>query len=194
MARAQRYAPATRADLKRSSIPDRIAKQCGIEDVVGGFGPQRYRLNYYGIDGRPLGFYRERNTCDPLPLDALGKQQRYTQPPGLKPRFYLPRLLNWRKIANDPTVTIYITEGEKKSIRACMEGLACIGLGGVWNWRSNRTPIADLNLFAWRGRRVVIVFDSDAADNRNIQLAEFLLSTELEKRGARVTIKRLRAS
>src|SRR5206468_10515718 len=35
----------------------------------------------------------------------------------------------------DPTLPLIITEGEKKALKACQEGLLCVALGGVQNWR-----------------------------------------------------------
>jgi hypothetical protein len=45
---------------------------------------------------------------------------------------YIPA--NFRpKILTDPNVPLYITEGEKKALKACQEDLACIAVAGVWS-------------------------------------------------------------
>jgi putative DNA primase/helicase len=99
--------------------------------------------------------------------------------------------------ANTP---IWITEGEKKALKMTQEGFPCIGLGGVWSWRSGgkgyqrgygRT-LPDLDLVNWLDRKVTIVFDSDAWINMNVTQAEMALAKELQSRGARVFICRLK--
>ena len=179
-------------DLARSGLAKDWARLgCHPVEMNGFATTPRYRFPYFGLDGKPTDFYRDRFLGEKLPTDARGKPQRYTQPAGKSPRLYLAPFIDWRSVAGDTSVSLLITEGEKKAARACKDRLPCVGLGGVYNWRHRRRPIADLDLFHWRGRRVVIVFDSDATQNVNVQRAEFLLAAELQRRGASVRIKRL---
>ena len=97
---------------------------------------------------------------------------------------------------NKPNLPLYITEGEKKALKATQEGLNCIGLAGVWNWKAKNggkesLPIPDLDLIEWDGRKVVIVFDSDIVAKEPVQKAELALAEELKGRGAEVWAIRL---
>jgi hypothetical protein len=125
--------------------------------------------------------------------DAEGK--RYRSPARQPNRLYIPPLLD-RAILNDPHAPLWLTEGEKKALKACQEGLACLALPGVWSWwtrdhRDKSIPISDLGLIAWRGRTVYVVFDSDLTSKRPVRLAEWALARELQQRGARVLAIRL---
>jgi len=98
---------------------------------------------------------------------------------------------------------IVITEGEKKALSAMSHGLNCLGLTGVWNWQKprkrddmgqaygDRQLIDDLAGIAWANREVVVAFDSDAAINRQVELAQQRLAEMLAQRGAKVKIARL---
>ncbi len=47
--------------------------------------------------------------------------------------FYIPPNFPPEAIA-DPSIAIFITEGEKKALKACQEGFPTIALAGVWSW------------------------------------------------------------
>jgi Domain of unknown function (DUF3854) len=112
---------------------------------------------------------------------------------GSKCLMYIPALLGW-DIFKDPTQDLFITEGEKKAVAAVQEGIPCVAFSGVWTWKQDGKPIDDLDIVAWDGRQVYIVFDSDAAKNFQVQRAEQALKAELEARGAAVSIVRLPAN
>jgi hypothetical protein len=127
--------------------------------------------------------------------DAAGK--RYRSPSGHPNRLYVPPILDRGRL-DDISLPLWLTEGEKKALKACQEGLACMALPGVWSWKTRNAdrksvPIADLDVILWRGRTVYIVFDSDLATNTSVKLAEFGLARELGHRGARVFAVRLPA-
>lgn len=137
-------------------------------------------------------FYRARYLAEPsqgFATIAGEKPPRYVQPLGSAVHAYFPRDvgIDWKKACADPSVPLLITEGELKAAKACAEGYACIGLGGVWSFRS--TPrsqlfIPDLELVRWAGRLTYIVFDSDARGNPDICAAMQTLGEELAMRGA----------
>jgi Domain of unknown function (DUF3854) len=110
---------------------------------------------------------------------------------------YVPPLVSPSTLA-DPSTPLWLTEGEKKALKACQEGLACIALPGVWSWRTRAGrvdgksgPVEDLDHIAWQRRTVYVVFDSDLATNPSVRDAEHALAQELRRRGARPVAIRL---
>ena len=112
--------------------------------------------------------------------------RKYVRPLGSKSRLYIPRGA-W-SIVGDVSVALYITEGEKKCLKATQEGFPTVGLSGVWNWSSNHQPIDDFDLIALHGRTVFIVFDGDKYTNANVLEAERRLAEFLTMKGAIVKI------
>ena len=133
-------------DLARSGLTVAHAKKLGFlflpseetYEITGKYRVESYRIPYLDIDGEDTGFFRLRFRIPQLPpFKRKGKKTRYWQPKGSEPRAYFPHLGNfdWPNVANDPAVPLVITEGEKKAAAAVANGIACIGLGGVWNFR-----------------------------------------------------------
>lgn len=118
---------------------------------------------------------------------------KYTQPHGSVCKLYLPCIgkTQWDKAAKNTSEIILITEGEKKAAAACKAGYHCIGLGGVWNFRSKHGALKDWEQFIFTGRTVLIVYDSDIIDKPQVRYAEYALATELAARGANVMRVRL---
>lgn len=119
---------------------------------------------------------------------------KYISPKGSGCRVYVPPILPADRLKN-PRVPLYVTEGAKKALKACQEGLACVALAGVDAWKDHRTgksaPISDLDRIPWKGRRVSVVYDSDFATKPAVRFAEFRLARELRERGAEVSVVRL---
>src|SRR6266542_6487243 len=84
-----------------------------------------------------------------------------------------------------------MTEGEKKALKANQEGLACVAVGGLWNWQVGGRPIADLDRIDWCEREAVIVPDSDVWTRPELLQPVFALGKELETRGAKVSTLKL---
>jgi len=157
------------------------------------FSVASMQLPYFEPNGKANHFWRIRL----LEQSASFKKKtpRYTQPADTSPRVYLPPLLNknmtWSDVAADAEQPIIVTEGELKAACATKYALPTIGLGGVWSWRSKKKAIsfiADLERFAWDGRDVYLVFDSDLATNAQVRRALHALSKELTDRGAEVYV------
>jgi hypothetical protein len=134
-----------------------------------------------------------RVKLDRTPADG----KRYRSPKGRGNRLYVPALLDPCVLA-DVTAPLWITEGEKKALKAAQEGLACVAVPGVWSWRTRdhdglSVPIPDLDHVAWQGRDVFIVYDSDLATKPDVRRAEVALARELQRRGAEVRAIRLPA-
>lgn len=155
------------------------------------------RIPYFGLDGRPTGFYRLRYLGAMNGFDALrAKALRYVQAPGTDPEVYLPPLRDWRKVAANAEEAVLLTEGEFKAACATKCGLPTVGLGGVWSWRQGRKGVAllpALERFNWKGRLAYLVFDSDAQENPDVSAAVVALCKELLSRGARPAVVSLPA-
>jgi hypothetical protein len=70
-------------------------------------------------------------------------------------------------------------------------GLAVVGLGGVDVWRSGKRGIpllSPLDQIDWRGRSVVVLFDSDAAQKPDVVRAQRSLAGALVHLGARARV------
>lgn len=96
---------------------------------------------------------------------------------------------------------LFITEGEKKAARASQDGFPCIGLVGVYGFQKKKAKgvagdgprmlLDDLAAITWSGRPVYIVYDSDAAQNSKVLMAEWHLAETLKAAGADVRAVRL---
>ncbi|MCB9833040.1 MAG: AAA family ATPase [Planctomycetes bacterium] len=196
------------ADLRRSGIRESSFEACGLYSAdaeavraISGMNVGPGLVFPYPETEGETGRRLERIKLDHPSVGADGKTMKYASPrrecyPEAN-RLYICALLD-REILSDPTVELFITEGEKKAIKACQDGFPTIGLSGVWNWKakdeSGRSrPIEDLGIVDFRDRSVGIVFDSDAASNEQVRRAERALMEELACRGARPFIVRLPA-
>ena len=195
-----RLLPHHLADLHLSGLSDDTILRSGIfsapeaqvREILGyGCGSGMVIPYYDVLNGGRIVLYRVR-------LDSPGPDgKRYRTPKGTGNRLYIPPILDPAKIT-DPAVPIYVVEGEKKSLKAVQDGLCCLGLAGVWSWKTRANgksqPIGDLDCVPWRGRVVTIVYDSDLATKAPVQFAEFRLAQELTARGAKVYALRLPGS
>lgn len=156
----------------------------------------------YERDGEVLDFQRVRYFEPERKVHGFKKEKvmRYAQPSssGVNPYFpmvdfeFNGELLSWADVAKDPAIPIMITEGEKKSLAACLANIPTIGLGGVYNFTHDGELLPLLDNIEWSQRPVYICYDSDALANSNIQAAEGRLSTELSmKRNASTFLVRL---
>lgn len=182
-------------DLQRSGINAKQARRLHYRrinaaeaDRLVGVARAGYVIPYHDLEGNELDFYRVRFTEEPSGFKRNAKKvRRYAQPANYLPQFYLAPILDWAGLAEDVDTPLYITEGEKKAAKACLEGLPTIGLGGVWNWKSSSSGlpvIEDFEEFDWQGREVNLVFDSDYVTNPKVYRALLALCDELAKLGA----------
>jgi hypothetical protein len=119
--------------------------------------------------------------------------QKYLSPTGIRQRAYFPFDKLMREDIRSLSIPIFITEGEKKSIRATLGGFPTIGLCGVYGWKTKDKEdlIPELKDFHWWNRRVYIVFDSDAITNKLVLGAEKRLAHVLTQLGAEVHVIRI---
>lgn len=129
-------------------------------------------------------FYRLRYL---RPEGDVKNDIRYTNAPGAGVVAYFPPIVDWPQIIKDPEQTLLLTEGELKAAKACAMGNPCIGLGGVWNFRSTTigiTFLPELEAVNWLCRRVYIIYDSDVIVKPSVQDALNAMAEELMARGA----------
>jgi hypothetical protein len=195
-----------RADLASSGLTEETIRGSGCYSASGattaeflGFDPGSSLVIPYlhtEENGKPQ--YRRVKPDNPF-TGPDGEVARYLSPRReLNPqgnRLYLPPNLP-EGVLDDAGVSLIITEGEKKALAGCQEGFPTIGLAGVTCWVSKNgdgesQPIADLELINWKGRRITIVFDSDATTKPEVKREERKLAAELSRRGAEVRIARL---
>ena len=141
-------------------------------------------------DDKGVPFVQVKPDTRPAGLDGA----KYLTPKQAGCRVYVPPILPTDRLKN-PRVTLYVTEGAKKALKAAQEGLTCVALAGVDAWKDHRSgksaPIPDLDKIAWKGRKVYVVYDSDLATKPAVRFAEFRLGRELRDRGAEVCAVRI---
>jgi hypothetical protein len=115
------------------------------------------------------------------------KPPKYWQPNGSAPHLYLSPNLDWVRIAqgNGP---LMVTEGAKKSMAAALLGKACIGIGGVWSWKSKTTGqfelLREFQQFNLKNRDIKVILDSDVRRNPNVLGALHAFARALANHGA----------
>lgn len=129
-------------DLRRSGLSDETIAAAGFyalsaieaqallgrDDVGSGMA-----IPYPGCafrDGTP--YVRVRLD---VPLRVGDREARYLTKKGERNRLYVPPILP-SAVLSDPSIELAITEGEKKALKACQEGVLCVGLAGVWSWKT----------------------------------------------------------
>ena len=133
-------------------------------------------------------FCRIRYTDEPTGFAAqTEKPPRYAQARDTGVKAYFPGNASWPVISTNTAIPIIITEGELKAAKACKEGFATIGLGGVDSFRSTNMGymfLPELEGVNWTKRRVYIAYDSDVNSNGNVAKALNALAHQLMMRGA----------
>ena len=147
----------------------------GRDDVIGG----AIAIPFAGTD---LVRYR----LDIQHKDADGTAAKYLTPSGATNRLCIPPLA--ASVLSDPQKPLLFTEGEFKAIAGCQAGIPTIGLVGVYGWLAEGRPVADLDNVDFTGRDVRLTFDSDAVNNGNVREALDRFASELNGRGALVSI------
>ena len=115
-------------DLKRSGLSDETIATCRFQSERYG-----YRITYFTLHGEVNGFNRWRLV--PPIKDRDGRTRKYSQRKGSAPHLYLPPLLDWQTVAQNPQRCLVVVEGEKKTCMGVQVGLGAVGVGGTWCWR-----------------------------------------------------------
>jgi hypothetical protein len=160
--------------------PDRINKELGFN--LPGL-TSMYKIPYNDKFARFRCFYDDGKTG-----------AKYLQKKGTRNYLYFPPNLD-RSILQAVDVPLYFTEGEKKSLRACQEGIPCVGLSGLWNWQDKKgNLIPNFDSIKLQNRIIRLVPDDDWQTpnkhgyGKNLKQAVYRLAGKLKERGARVFI------
>lgn len=128
-------------DLRLSGLSQETISLMGIEsvsaeeatDLLGSrqsYPNGGYKIPYRNVAGNLTKFFRIRFL--PALKNSKGKDQKYAQKKGDSNHLYIPPNIDREALLN-PDIPIIITEGEKKSAKACQESYLCVELGGVDN-------------------------------------------------------------
>lgn len=139
-----------------------LAKEFPDRNTKGASG---LAYTYYSLDGSPIAYTRYKIYWPPLTgFAAAAKDERpkYLQPAHSLNHLYIPPIHEWQKFLGSKE-SLFITEGEKKTLAAQMRGLPCVGLGGVDSFSNRKKGQRDVEHLATlvKGRNVFIVFDID---------------------------------
>jgi P4 family phage/plasmid primase-like protien len=132
----------------------------------------------YRVTGERIGYQWK----PAVPQEAPGgKREKYASQSGTPNRLDVPPSCS--DSVRDPSVPLWITEGVKKADALCSKGRAVVTLTGVFNWRSKHGTLGDWEDIPLRDRTVVVCFDADAREKRNVLLAMRRLGMWLESKG-----------
>ena len=186
--------PEHRADFKRSGLSASTIEMSGAYSLTQ---LEAKRLLEFdpGSGGWVLPYpHREGlpDTIDFKPdtpfMGNDGKSRKYLKPINSLNRIYIPPTLPMERLQSKRE-TLVITEGAKKALKAVQEGVICVALSGVWNWKfrdgmNDSRTIEDLGDVWLKGREVLISFDSDVVTKPSVAAAEFQLAKKLRELGA----------
>lgn len=186
-------------DIRRSGLSNETILTAGIVTVMpsvinkclGYSLPgliSMYEIPYGDGFSRYRCFYEEGKTGPKYP--------KYLQKKHSGNQLYIPPLA--ASILDDTTKPLCYTEGEKKALKSCQEGLPCIGLSGLWSWKTKGGGlIPNFDKIKLEGRAVYLIPDNDYRQpnkhgyKKNLKKAVNNLAVALIDRGARVFVVQL---
>lgn len=184
VASARKYRSLMR-DTRATTESRDTLKRLGFSREIWGEGFERRQagllIPLYGPTGRQTSWQFRPDT--PRSNDK-GKVRKYEMPRG-RVAVVDVHPDNVDRIA-DPRVELFITEGIKKGDALTSLGLCVVTLSGVFNWRSTLGTLGDWEDVPLRGRAVTVLFDADAAKNRNVARAMARLGRWLKSKQAKV--------
>ncbi|MBT6227743.1 MAG: DUF3854 domain-containing protein [Candidatus Scalindua sp.] len=183
-------------DLKKSGLSDKTILASGIRAVPPDQFKKRLGFPDKGIESLmeiPFSVFDDNEYSRYKVWYQEGhKGPKYLTQKGSVNRLYIPHKA--LDVLGDVSVRLDITEGEKKALKACQEGLHCIGITGLWNWKVKGVDelIPDFDRIALHQREIVITPDSDWMKEdkhghvTNLVQAVDRLASALIKKGAKV--------
>jgi len=196
--------PEHSTDLEKSGLSDNVAKEANIKSVPP---EQIFEKLGFSIDGiksmYEIPFDSEYSRFrvfyeDDKEFSKDGdKKPKYLTKKDTENRLYTPSKVT--SVLEDVSIPLNITEGEKKALKACQEGLDCIGITGLWNWKVKGKDelIPDFDKIALDGRTIYLVPDNDwlepdrKGERKNLKQAVHGLAYLLIDRGAKVYLREL---
>lgn len=170
-----------------------------LDQTVSGYKiPFRYPDGSAMRDRKNHEFFRMRFQ-PPLPVGANGERMKYGVAVGAGNHCYIPADVH-EHLMDNPSAPLFLTEGEKKAVKATKSGIPTIGLPGIWNWLASKDERReagtehkiheDLTPYLSGGRDVYLIYDSDSRDGRR-KAGQFTrnaiyLAAELDKSGCRL--------
>lgn len=192
-------------DLARSGLTVEAMQAIGMfvtadaSQVCEDFAPApALIIPYFSESGAPLTYQRGTATlpfCRARYLVSEGaplpRARKYDQPANSGTPPYFPRNFNWAGFHDGDESACVIVEGEKKAAALCAAGIPTMAVGGVFNFSEEGYLHPDIAAIARQCGDTYIVFDSDAATNTKIQLAEWRLAGQLAQLSTKVHIVRI---
>ena len=152
-------------DVFESGTRDQYGKIAPGDDMI---------IWYYDLDGKPVMFtkpkgnkqehlFRIRWQNPDLHHDKLGRSMKYSSPAGSGSHLFFPEQIREAYRNRRVISRLYIQEGEKKAIKACMHGLPSVGIMGIQNIGQNNKLPYELQLIvqACQVTEVVFLLDAD---------------------------------
>lgn len=182
------------ADLKKSGLSNETVLLAGIESVRPDRINKELGFNLPGLISMYKIPYNDKFARFRCFYEDGKAGAKYLQRKNTRNFLYFPSNLD-RSILQAADVPLYLTEGEKKALRACQEGISCVGLSGLWNWQDKKgNLIPCFDSIELRGRIIRLVPDDDWLTpnkhgyGKNLNQAVYRLAGKLKERGARVFI------
>lgn len=184
-------------NLRKSGLSDETIQQEGIYSVPPRDINKKLGFNDSRIESVMAFPYPGCDGFERFKLFPPSDKKKYWQQKGTPNRLYISEKVE--DVLQDVSVSLSLTEGEKKTLKAVQEGLPCIGLSGLWNWKNKGEEklISDFDLINFKGRTVFIVPDNDwllpnkHGYEKNLRQAVNGLAYLLIDRGARVFVVKL---
>ena len=156
-------------DLRKSGLNDETIYEAKISSVSDGNVAQILGFIPDGLESAYKIPFRDNGYCRLKTFWVQGKEfykdgkpkPKYLSRKDSGNKLYIAK--NVKPVLQDVSVPLYITEGEKKALKACQEGLYCIAITGLWNWKVKDKDelIPDFDKIALSGRTIYLVPDND---------------------------------
>ena len=152
-------------DVFESGTRDQYGKITSGDDMI---------IWYYDLDAKPVKYIKPKTTREiqlfrirwqnpDLHLDKYGKPTKYQSPSDSGTHLFIPEQIREAYRNRRVIKRLFIQEGEKKAIKACVGGLFSVGVMGIQNIAHNKVlPYAfELIIKACKVEEVIFVLDSD---------------------------------
>jgi hypothetical protein len=192
-------APEHYADLKKSGLSDDTIREAGIKSVPPDQINKKLGFNVHGL----VSMYEIPFSEEYSRFRAFYEAGKEFNKDGSRKPKYLVRKESGNRLYIPPkakpvlenvSIPLDIVEGEKKSIKGCQEGLFCIAIAGLWNWKvkDENKLIPDFDQINLAGRTIIINPDNDwlepdrKGNRKNLKQAVYELAYSLIDNGAKV--------